>query len=178
MANNSDEADKIEADIRDTRRSIDEKVEQLQGRLSPGDIVEGVVDFARTNGGAIADRVGRGVRDNPVPAAMIGAGVLWLAFSSVSRRRVESGTFESATDQVQRKASALRESVGERASAVAERAGEAGRDAAGQAKRAGQASERSIKDHPLLVGAAGIALGAAVAAALPRWQREDDVYGA
>jgi len=61
----------IENDIHSTRRSIDDKIERIQQRLSPGEVVDNVVDFARTNGGAIAGGIGRTVRDNPVPAATL-----------------------------------------------------------------------------------------------------------
>jgi ElaB/YqjD/DUF883 family membrane-anchored ribosome-binding protein len=173
----------IEDDIRATRRSIDDKVERIQQRLSPSDLVDSVIDFARTNGGAIAGSVGRGVRENPVPVALIGAGVVWLALASRARHEHDadaedwSSSGESTGERLRHRAAAVREGVRERASEARERAGEIGHKARVQATRARRSSGRFVKDHPILVGAAGIALGAAIAASLPRTSREDDTFG-
>jgi len=170
--------DTIEDDIRATRRSIDDKVERIQQRLSPGDMVDSVIDFARTNGGAIAGGVSRTVRENPVPAAMIGAGIVWLALASRARQSDAAKTDgETTTDKLRQRAAAVGESVREHAAAVGERAGEIGHRARVQATRAARSGGSFVKEHPVLVGAAGIALGAAVAASLPRTKREDSVFG-
>lgn len=183
--------DSIENDIHSTRRSIDDKIERIQQRLSPGEVVDNVVDFARTNGGAIASGIGRTVRDNPVPAAMIGAGILWLALSARARRQAEYdddydyeddiGDEGSTGHKFRERAAAVRDDVRERAAAVRddvrERAGKIGRQARRQAERAKHGTGRFVHDHPILVGAAGVALGAAVAASLPRSGREDRAFG-
>lgn len=168
----------IENDIHNTRRSIDDKIERIQQRLSPGEMVDNVVDFARTNGGAIAGGIGRTVRDNPVPAAMIGAGILWLALSTRVRRRADD--YEDYDDDIVGEGS-TRARFRERAAAVRddvrERAGKVSRQARRQAERAKQGTGRFVHEHPILVGAAGIALGAAVAASLPRSDRENRTFG-
>jgi ElaB/YqjD/DUF883 family membrane-anchored ribosome-binding protein len=171
--------EQIEDDIRTTRRNIDDKIERIQQRLSPGDVVDNVIDFAKTNGGALAGSVGRTVRDNPVPIAMIGAGIVWLALSTRSRYQAEAADEadtvddndnDSDTHTLRDRATALRDDV-------RDRAGKIGRQARIQALRAKKSSGRFVKDHPILVGAAGIALGAAVAASLPRSEREDRAFG-
>jgi hypothetical protein len=176
--------DTIEDDIRTTRHSIDDKVERIQQRLSPGDLIDSVIEFARTNGGAVAGGVGRTVRDHPLPVAMIGAGIVWLALSSRADHDSESdaGEFgeesrEGMGDRLRQRAADLSEGVRERASDLGERAGELGHEARVRAARAGRTSRRFVMDHPILVGAAGIALGAAIAASLPRTAREDDAFG-
>lgn len=186
----------IEDEIRATRRSIDDKVERLQNRLSPGDMVDSVVDFARTNGGAIAGGIGRGVREHPLPIAMIGAGVIWLALSSRSSRNaeddyaevIEDDDGESTAEKLRHKASdlrhraedraaGLRDDVRGRARRVRDKAEAVGRRTRDGAVQAGRSSGQFVKDHPLLVGAAGIAVGAAIAASLPRTGREDRAFG-
>ncbi|GAB4371203.1 MAG: hypothetical protein Kow00114_31940 [Kiloniellaceae bacterium] len=160
----------IENDIHTTRRRIDDRIERIQERLSPGDMVDNVVDFVRSNGGAIAGGIGRTVRDNPVPAAMIGAGILWLALSSRSRRPAEDDSDTAADNPA---AAKFRERAGD----VRQRAGKIGRQARRQAARARDGSGRFVHEHPILVGAAGVALGAALAASLPRSGREDRAFG-
>jgi hypothetical protein len=185
MVRSTPGTDTIEDDIRATRRSIDDKVERIQRRLSPGDMVDSVVDFARTNGGAIAGGIGRGVRENPVPVALIGAGVLWLALSSRARQRADDEVIgddgESTADKLRHKAADLRDNVrdGVRTGSqqVRQQAAAIGQKTRDQAVRAGRSGGRFVKEHPVLVGAAGIALGAAVAASLPRSGREDRAFG-
>lgn len=164
----------IENDIHATRRSIGDKIERIQERLSPGDVVDNVVDFARTNGGAVAGGIGRTLRDNPVPAAMIGAGILWLALSSRGRGDDEyddDTAAEPATAaKFRERAAAVRDDVRERADKVS-------RQARRQAARAKDGTGRFVHEHPVLVGAAGIALGAALAASLPRSRREARAFG-
>jgi ElaB/YqjD/DUF883 family membrane-anchored ribosome-binding protein len=185
MVRSTPGTDTIEDDIRATRRSIDDKVERIQRRLSPGDMVDSVVDFARTNGGAIAGGIGRGVRENPVPVALIGAGVLWLALSSRARHRADDEVIgdggESTADKLRHKAADLgdnvRDGVRTGSRQVRQQAAALGQKTRDQAVRAGRSGERFVKEHPVLVGAAGIALGAAVAASLPRTGREDRAFG-
>ncbi len=164
----------IENDIQSTRRSIGDKIERIQERLSPGDMVDSVVDFARTNGGAVAGGIGRTLRDNPVPAAMIGAGILWLALSSRSRRDDdhddETAAEPATAAKFRERAAAVRDDV-------RERAGKVSRQARRQAVRAKDGTGRFAHEHPVLVGAAGIALGAALAASLPRSGREARAFG-
>jgi ElaB/YqjD/DUF883 family membrane-anchored ribosome-binding protein len=169
--------EQIEDDIRTTRRNIDDKIERIQQRLSPGDVVDNVIDFAKTNGGALAGSVGRTVRDNPVPVAMIGAGILWLVLSSRSNYQAEGADdadsaddSDSGTHKLRDRATALRDDV-------RDRAGKVGRKARIQAVRACKSCGRFVMYHPILVGAAGFALGAAVAASLPRSEREDRAFG-
>ncbi|MGD1877596.1 MAG: DUF3618 domain-containing protein [Kiloniellaceae bacterium] len=169
----------IEEDIRATRRDIDDKIERIQQRLSPGDIVDSVIDFAKTNGGAVAGGIGRTVRENPVPVAMVGAGILWLALSSRAKRQADDGDRlgDGVRAKVEEESHKLRDRAAALGSDVRDRAGKVGRKARSQATRASQSTGRFVKDHPVLVGVAGVAVGAAVAASLPRSDREDRVFG-
>lgn len=176
----------IEEDIRSTRDSIDDKMGRIQERLSPGDLIDSVIGFARDNGGAVAGSIGRTVREHPLPLAMIGAGIVWLAMSSRRERgadddyygeRLEGESRESFRERMRQRAAAAGESLRERASDLGERAGELGHRARVQAREAGRSGGRYVKEHPILIGAAGIVLGAAIAASLPRTWREDSVFG-
>ena len=88
---------------------------------------------------------------------------------------------ESTTDKLRHKAGDLRDNLrdGVRSGSqqVRRQAAEVGQKTRDQAARAGRSGGRFVKEHPILVGAAGIALGAAVAASLPRSGREDRAFG-
>jgi hypothetical protein len=178
--------DTIEEDVRTTRHDMEDRMERL-GHHSAGDVVDSVLEFARSNGGAIASGIGRTVRDYPMPLAMIGAGIAWIALSSRSDRDdyedemgyeyYGSRSREGMTGKLRQRAAEAGEGLRERAADLGERAGELSHKAREQARRAGRGGGRFVRDHPVLIGAAGIAVGAALAAALPRTSREDSVFG-
>lgn len=187
MVRTSPGTDTIEDDIHATREGIGDKMDRLQERLSPSDMFESVIDFARSNGGAIASGVSNTVREHPLPITMIGAGVLWLALASRSRDDLEYAygeTREGTAGRLRRRAASMGEGLRERASDLrerasdlGERAGELSGRARDEARRYGRSGGEFVRAHPVLVGAVGVALGAALAAALPRTAREDSVFG-
>ena len=93
-----DSSSRISDEIEDTRSRMDETLDELGERLSPRRIIDDVVDYftgpSKNTGASIgvavnrlSDSAGefgrnlsRTVRDNPVPTALIGAGLAWLAF--------------------------------------------------------------------------------------------------
>src|SRR3546814_11851741 len=77
--------DTMEEEVGSMRRSVGEKAEHLRERMSSSDLMESSLEFARSNGGAIASGVGRTVREHPVPTARIGAGL------ACDRKRVGHG---------------------------------------------------------------------------------------
>ena len=74
----------IERELRHTRARVDRTIDEIQDRLSPGQLLDeglryfrqGPADYLSTFG----SNLGQSVRDNPLPVAMIGLGVAWLAF--------------------------------------------------------------------------------------------------
>lgn len=228
--------DQIARDIDSTRARVGETLDELQARLSPGQLLDQAMGMLRGGpGGEFARNLGNQVKDNPLPVALIGAGILWLAASqrSASRRGyderddevyvVESETVTSyGTDptvggvhetgaepmgavmiegaasggdggpgtmgKVREKMSDVREGVRSRASAARNRASRAGSSlsqgvlsavgsARAQAGRAQEGLSRMLHEQPLVVGAMGVALGAAIGALLPTTEREDRLLG-
>ncbi len=69
----------IEREVEETRARLRADLADMRGRLSPGTMVDQALDYARASGGAEFTRnFGRQVRDNPLPIALIGAGIGWL----------------------------------------------------------------------------------------------------
>jgi hypothetical protein len=91
--------EKIRQDIGATRARMDRTVDDLEDRLHPrhllddlldllrggagADVAEGAADKARQIGTRVLDRL----RYNPVPAALIGAGIAWLVFAEEQKAR-------------------------------------------------------------------------------------------
>ncbi|RYG29666.1 MAG: DUF3618 domain-containing protein, partial [Burkholderiales bacterium] len=69
------ETDKIEAEINRSRHALNDTIEQLGGKLSPGQIVDEALGLAQGQLGQFTGNLGRTVRDNPVPLLLIGAGI-------------------------------------------------------------------------------------------------------
>jgi uncharacterized protein (TIGR02284 family) len=73
--------DEIERDIADIRSRMDRTLDELEFRLSPGQLTSGAVDLVKDVMRGDPSRLGDAVRNNPIPVVMIGIGALWLAFA-------------------------------------------------------------------------------------------------
>ncbi|HEY8613011.1 MAG TPA: DUF3618 domain-containing protein [Roseomonas sp.] len=76
----------IETEVEQTRANVSGTLDALRGKLAPGQLMDQVVDqvtdYARGSGGAeFARNLGASIRDNPLPVALIGAGIAWLLLS-------------------------------------------------------------------------------------------------
>lgn len=76
----------IRADIERTRAELDRTVDALQQRLSPQQLVHGAFEALRENAGDSTRRIVNVVKSNPIPIALIGAGLVWLLASQARRR--------------------------------------------------------------------------------------------
>jgi hypothetical protein len=80
----------LEREVEDSRARINDTLNEIRDRMSPGQIVDEVVAFAKNNGGAdFARNLGTQARDNPLPVLLIGAGIAWL----MSGRRPATATY-------------------------------------------------------------------------------------
>jgi len=76
----------IEREVEQTRNNVADTLDTLRQKLQPGQMVDQVVgqvsDYVRSSGGTEFMRnLGTSVRDNPMPVALIGAGIAWLLMS-------------------------------------------------------------------------------------------------
>lgn len=69
------ETDRIEADLNESRHRLNDTLEALGQKLSPGQMVDEVLGLAQGQAGQLASKLGAQVRDNPMPALLIAAGV-------------------------------------------------------------------------------------------------------
>ena len=72
------ETDRIEADLNQSRHRLNDTLSALGTKLSPGQMVDEVLGLAQGQAGQFAGNLGRQVRDNPLPAVLIGAGIAML----------------------------------------------------------------------------------------------------
>jgi hypothetical protein len=119
----SDDPDAIERDLRRTRAEVDRTIDEIQERLSPGQLIDEGLRYLR-NGpsdylATFGSNLGASVRDNPLPVAMIGLGVAWLAFG----QRADAG---GSTYRGQYDRSWTAGGYGEQSESMADRARAAG----------------------------------------------------
>jgi hypothetical protein len=213
----------VQREVQQSRAEVEETLEAIQERLSPGQVFEQVVDYMRSsNGSDFLRNLGTMVRDNPVPVALVGTGLVWLVLSSSrsTRRQYDgeddlpgsygethygaelsedagqsAGWGESARESARERSESARSrirSVRDRAqrlgSSARHRVSEAGeqlwhgaRDAGDRASYYGRRVRRgffdTLHEQPLVLGALGLAAGAAIGAALPATEREDQWLG-
>jgi len=72
------ETDRIEADLNESRTRLNDTLQALGTKLSPGQMLDEVLGLAQGQAGQFAGKLGRQVRDNPMPTLLIGAGVALL----------------------------------------------------------------------------------------------------
>jgi ElaB/YqjD/DUF883 family membrane-anchored ribosome-binding protein len=95
----------IRAEIEQTRGDLSETIDAIQDKLRPGNLVseatervraattEKVRDMADTAGNAAGGFIER-IKNNPVPAALAGIGLAWLAFSDRGESRYRSAEYD------------------------------------------------------------------------------------
>ena len=87
MADNISDPSRIEHDLEQTRSRLGGHLNELQNRLSPGQVLDDAVTYFRGNEGADFGRnLLESVRSNPLPAALTGIGLAWLMASGPRAR--------------------------------------------------------------------------------------------
>ena len=82
--------EEVQREVQQSRAKVEDTLEAIQERLSPGQVFEQVVDYMRSsNGNDFLRNLGTMVRDNPVPVALVGTGLVWLMLSSSRSGRRE-----------------------------------------------------------------------------------------
>ena len=73
----------IEGELDGTRSRLDDTIGALQQKLAPGTMVDQAMEYFSEGGGMELGRnLGRSVRDNPIPVALIGVGLGWLLLAN------------------------------------------------------------------------------------------------
>ena len=76
------ETDRIEADLNESRTRLNDTLSALGTKLSPGQMVDEVLGLAQGQAGEFATKLGRQVRDNPLPTVLIAAGIGMLLLNN------------------------------------------------------------------------------------------------
>jgi Protein of unknown function (DUF3618) len=93
---------RLEREAELVRYQLSETLEELRGRMTPGRVVDQMIDYTRDGPAAeFLRNLGRDVRDNPMPLVLIGIGIVWLLVAS---NRASRAAIASPADTVAKKA--------------------------------------------------------------------------
>ena len=87
MSEDNSDPGRIEQDLDRTRARLDNRLSELQDRLSPGQVLDDLMGYFRGSEGADFGRnLLDSVKSNPLPAALTGIGLAWLMASNPNPR--------------------------------------------------------------------------------------------
>lgn len=193
----------IETEIERTRSHLDDTIDAIQAKFSTGQLVDQALGYLRRtrHGPAeFASNLGNTAKRNPMPVTLTGLGIGWLMFSSNRppartalpvKPSSESGdgsgirdTMGSAASRAKHMAGSSRERAGRVAHGTQEQIGRISHGTRSSISsvshgtgRAGRQTVDFMREQPLVVGAVGIAFGAALGAMLAPSRFEDDMMG-
>ncbi|WP_018238349.1 DUF3618 domain-containing protein [Ensifer sp. BR816] len=92
-------AAELQREIEADRQRIEEKLHAIQERMSPGQLMDEVLDYAKTSGGAeYLSNLGVALKANPIPVALMGVSLAWLLANPGSRAPRFTGPGDAADE--------------------------------------------------------------------------------
>jgi hypothetical protein len=145
----------LEHELEQTRERLITKLEELRAQITPGEVIDQIVDYAREGGaGEFLRSLSREVRHNPVPLTLMSIAVIWLMLEGRRQSHRNGADFRHRIDD--RGHSAERLAVGLQGAArmraadaerAAEDIGDAYRDQlTGNRRRTRAAADRITRD--------------------------------
>jgi hypothetical protein len=197
VANDRKNSAELEQDAERARAQLATTLDEFRARMTPGQVLDEVVDYARESGGAdFLRNLSAQVRANPLPITLVGAGLAWLMMSRTTGRPASTiASAEPARAKEPSATSALADAAGDTVSSMrhsvenaretvtqayegaSDTASRIGGRAAGASSAAADWVARISREQPLVIGAIGIGIGAALGAAFPSTNVEDSLFG-
>src|SRR5947208_3118139 len=120
-------SEQLERDTQSCRDQLADTLDELRARMTPGEVVDQLVDYAQdTTGGLFFQHLKQQVANNPLPVAVMAAGFGWLMLGKgVSASRIRQST-ASVADKGRSWLSDSAEGMAARGGQAADRLSEAG----------------------------------------------------
>jgi hypothetical protein len=133
--------EQLEREADSARSALEGTLAELEHRLSPGEMLDRVMDVVKRHGGEFGDNLLTQVRNNPLPTILAGVGMTWLMTaskrpppqghwrSSESGRRYDGDEDIDATERWSSAAASARDAAASTADSAADSAKRAGESA-------------------------------------------------
>lgn len=188
----------LEHEIGQQRRHIEDIVSALENKLSPGEIFDRVLNFSKGGGREFAGNLSETIKQNPVPALLTAAGMMWLysaqrnpsygstviveeefvvAGTTTSTDAASTGSSRGISDRLHSATSTVGDKARGAKDSIASGAHSAGSSIKSGAVRAKDGYSNMLQDNPLAAGAIAVAVGALLGAMLPPTRKEDELMG-
>ena len=96
----SHSAAELQREIEADRHRIEEKLHAIEERMSPGQLMDELLEYARQSGGAeYVSNLGKALRTNPIPVTLLGVSLAWL-FANPGTRSPGTSERDEARDRV------------------------------------------------------------------------------
>jgi Protein of unknown function (DUF3618) len=119
------QSEQLEREAEETRALLSGTLDELAARITPGQVLDQIIDYARDGPAAeFLRNLGKEIRENPLPVILIGLGIAWLMTSGSRSSRT---LIANAADTAARKSAEL----GAAASAVVTRVADRTREVTG-----------------------------------------------
>jgi len=192
---NSDDPADLERNGENIRADMDETLEALEQKFSPGQAMDRSLQFLRDHGGEISREVTSAVRENPIPLLLTAVGLTWFTMSLIRSRSSSSidsyssdyetydnedysefgassqdsdygyGESEQSAQGLKGRAAQVQRTARRKLSGALSTA----RD---RTRRTNEQLNGMIREQPLALGALAMAAGAILGAALPATEYE------
>jgi hypothetical protein len=111
-------SEQLERQSERSRAEVEQTLRELKARLTPGQLVDEVLCYAKDGGAHFMSNLGKQAAANPLPVTLIGAGLAWLLFGDKSReddsiRRYNQSWDVESHDRYSDSGSHLAEKAGE-----------------------------------------------------------------
>lgn len=84
-------AEELEREIAADRRRIEERMDAIQAKMSPGQLLDEALSYAKASGGGeYVANLGSAMKTNPVPVALMGISMAWLMANPGARAGLHS----------------------------------------------------------------------------------------
>jgi len=139
---------RLEQETDEARARVNNTLEELRARTTPGQLVDQLIDYARdSSGGAFFDNLSRQVVNNPMPVVLLGTSLAWLAFGPARAPARANAISERRTRDLGRSARGAmadtRDAADDLIDSAASTASDAGDAARGAASSLGDRAETS-----------------------------------
>jgi hypothetical protein len=164
-------SEQLERQAEQNRADVELTIDELRARLTPGQIVDEILSYARDGGRQFTANLGRQVTNNPLPVALIGAGLAWFMFGQDAGGSASRASYRSQStgpdvrgmtqtgDAAREAAGGVRQAAGDAADSVRHAAESAGHAVSETARSLGEGASSTYQAASSTVSEMAVRLG-------------------